>query len=196
LLAMFVSEPHLNRPSLPRVGITGGIGEGKSTLLAMIAAEGYEVASADAIARELFSDPEVNAQLAEIAGLHGAISPKELREAIGRSTDVRRRINRLMHPLVLGRITTGTARFVEVPLLVETCMQGYFDRIWVVTCGVIEQRKRLLERYGDPNTVSALLSAQLPTNAKIPFADSIFRTNSPVHHVKRSLSEALAGLQV
>lgn len=193
---MFAYEHTPNSPFLPRVGLTGGIGEGKSTVLAMIASEGYEVASADAIARELFSDPEVNSQLAEIAGLRGSISPAELRDAIGRSAETRRRVNRLMHPLVVGRISTGTARFIEVPLLIETCMQDSFDRIWVVTCGVVEQRKRLLERYRDPNTVSALLSAQLPTKAKIPFADSIFRTNSPVHHVNRSLSEALAGLQV
>jgi len=183
------------RPSLPRVAITGGIGEGKSTVLAMIAEQGYEVASADAIARELFLDPQINAQLAEIAGRKGSIAPKDLRDAIASSTTVRRDVNRLMHPLVLDRIARGSASFVEVPLLFETCMQGYFDRVWVVTCGEAEQQKRLLARYGDPNTVSALLSAQLPTKVKIPFADSIFRTNSAFEHVKRLLSEALEGLQ-
>lgn len=184
--------------SLPNglcVAVTGGIAEGKSTVMQMIAERGYAVASADAIARELFLRPDVNAQLARLAGRDAPIEPAELREAILRAPAIRREVNRLLHPLIAKEMAASGASFIEVPLLIETCMQTAFDRVWVVTCGEETQRERLMARYGDEGTVTSILATQLPSRAKIPFADVIIRTNYPVQHVRRLLSKALAGLQ-
>jgi dephospho-CoA kinase len=63
-----------------------------------------------------------------------------------------------------------------------------------VTCGPHQQRKRLMKRYGDAAHVDRMLATQLPSRAKIPFADMIVRTNAPLDHVRRLLSEALAEL--
>jgi dephospho-CoA kinase len=177
------------------VAVTGGIAEGKSTVLAELASMGHSTASADLLAREIFSDPQTNARLAAIAGTGGQILPAELRASMLASREIRRQVNRVMHPLVAQAIDRSGAQFVEVPLLIETCLQGDFDRVWVVTCGAEEQRRRLLERYRDESTVIAILAAQMPARAKIPFSDSIIRTNRPLQHVRRLLSEALAVLQ-
>jgi len=172
--------------------ITGGIAEGKSTVLSILSDMGYKTLSADASARELFDDPDVNRQLAEAAGVRGGIGPLDLRRAISGDPAVRRSVNRIMHPLVMNRIRSQQADFVEIPLLLEACLQGQFECIWVVTCGIGEQMNRLALRYGDRSEAEALIATQLRTTAKIPFADVVLRTNCPLEAVRRHISVALA----
>jgi dephospho-CoA kinase len=161
-----------------RVAITGGIAEGKSTVMAIVAELGHATASSDAIARRVFSEPEVQARLAAAAGLDApAIAPAELRAAITASDAVRKRVNAIMHPRVRAAMDDSPARFHEVPLLIEACLYGRYDRIWVVTCGAEEQRRRLIARLGDPATADALIASQLPTAAKEAFADEIIRSD-------------------
>jgi len=99
-----------------------------------------------------------------------------------------------MHPLVMGKIAESEATFVEVPLLIEACLQDDFDQVWVVTCGVEEQRRRLFDRYKDQGLVEAMLGTQLATCAKIPFADKVIRTNHTFDHVRLLVSEAVKEL--
>jgi dephospho-CoA kinase len=176
-----------------RVAITGGIAEGKSTVLRILAELGYPVSSADAIARDLFLDPALNTRLAEVAGVPAPISPAALRAALA-STEVRRNVNRIMHAPVMERLEEEAAQFVEVPLLLEACLQSRFDRVWVVTCGEEEQRRRLQERYGSEADLIALVASQLPSRAKIPFADLVVRTNQPLENVRRLMSEAASAM--
>src|SRR4051812_12379298 len=96
---------------------------------------GETTLSADVVASEIFNTPAVQARLAHASGLAAGFSRSELRQALARSEDVRREVNRLMHPLVMERILASQDRFVEVPLLIEACLQSSFDRIWVITCG-------------------------------------------------------------
>jgi dephospho-CoA kinase len=174
-----------------RVAITGGIGEGKSTILEWIREEGWSVHSSDQAARELFRTPQVNTTLAELAGEEGPISPSQLRRAMLDSVVVRRRVNALLHPLIHQASRTREEGFFEVPLLIEACLQNRYDEVWVVTCGAEEQRRRLLSRYEDSDLVDGLLAIQLPTKAKLVFADRVLRTNEPFEHVRSLLREAL-----
>lgn len=171
--------------------VTGGIAEGKSTLLGILRDLGYQTLSADSIARGVFNDPGVNMSLSRVTGLASPVDSNGLRAAIIERPDIRRLVNGIMHPMVLQTIRESSADFVEIPLLIETCIQGEFDEIWVVTCGPKEQIRRLKKRYGDSFDHSAFISAQLPTSAKMPFADEVFRTNQPLESVRRNVSEAL-----
>ncbi len=173
-----------------RVAITGGIAEGKSTVLANLHSLGYSTASADEMAREVFAREDVQAQLAASTGLAAPLSPAGLREAISKEPDLRRAVNAIMHPLVHDLLETSVADFIEVPLLFEACIYGLFDRVWVVTCGESEQRRRLLERYGD----DAIIATQIASRAKTAFSDRIIRTNQPPETVSRLLSEAVTAL--
>lgn len=174
------------------IAITGGIGEGKSTVLAHIASLGFRTASADSVAREIFSQPAINDSLARLVGVSGPISPQNLREAIVQSPGIRRAVNRITHPAVMEAIRQSGAEFVEVPLLVEACLQGRFASIWVVTCGPEAQVERLRARYGPNVDVRMVLNTQLPTSSKIPFADEVIRTNCSDEAVRRDISMALA----
>jgi dephospho-CoA kinase len=177
-----------------RVAITGGVGEGKSTLLGMLSEMGHSTASADAVARSVFLDPEVNTQLAVLANVLPPIDSDTLRAALSGSVSIRKGVNALMHRRVREEMARLQATFFEIPLLIETGMQADFDRVWVVTCGEQEQRRRLLQRYADPTIVSALIATQLPSRVKIAFADRVFRTNQPLNPVRRIVSEAVSEL--
>jgi dephospho-CoA kinase len=166
-----------------RVAVTGGIGEGKSSILAALERAGHPVASSDAIARELFEEPSVQEALAAVLSIRGSVSRERLRGAIAGSSSCRRRVNRVFFPRILTRLDEVGPAFVEVPLLVETCLQNSFSRVWVAHCGHEEQRARLMQRYRDETLVHQLIHAQLPTEVKMAFADLIVRTNEPVEAV-------------
>lgn len=179
-----------------RFALTGGIGEGKSTVLAEFAALGVKTDSADAIARSVFEQADIQAALAEELGISGAVCPPILREAIARDESVRRQVNRIMHPRILEMINDSSAEIIEVPLLIETCMHGKFDGVIVATCGLREQRKRLMDRYENEELVDRLLSTQLPTRAKIPFATEIVRTDRPFKAVRDDATGVLTRLRL
>lgn len=174
-----------------RLAVTGGIAEGKSTVLQVIQEAGVEVASADEIAKRVFELDEVQAGLARILGGEPPVEPGRLKSAIFANPPARRAVNRLMHPLVIHGIEASQAPVVEVPLLLESATQGLFDRVWVVTCGPEEQLRRLIERTGDPLQAKQILEAQLPSRARLPFADRIVRTNLEPNTVRQYVFEAI-----
>jgi len=174
---------------LMRIAITGGIAEGKSTVLAYLDDLGYSTASGDLIARDVFHGAETQRRLSELLGVRIAVSPQSLRDRLSDPV-IRRGANSIMHPAILAGIRAATATFVEVPLLVETCLQGEFDRIWVVSCGYREQLQRLTDREGNEVVAEALIRTQLASRAKIPFADRLIRTNQPETSVKRLVTVA------
>lgn len=174
-----------------RVAITGGIAEGKSTVLADIAGLGLPTFSADRVASEVFADPETQRELEAVLGKELIQDRAGLRAAMAADPSVRRGLNRVLHPRILRRLEALGPGFYEVPLLIETALGSRFDRIWVVTCGSAEQRARLIARVGEAEA-AALLRTQLPSRAKCAFADRILRTNAPVESVRRSVWEAIA----
>jgi dephospho-CoA kinase len=168
----------------PKIAITGGIAEGKSTVLGYCRDAGTAVCSVDEVARSIFDSEPVQAGLARLLGQPFPIARADVRKAIVASPVVRRALNHLTHPLLLDAIRRSDATVFEVPLLVETCLIGEFDQIWVVTCGPEEQLKRLSERIGREDA-TALIRTQLPTTVKTPFADAIIRTNAEERNVQR-----------
>ena len=174
---------------MKRVAITGGIAEGKSTVLSYVRELGYSVDSADRIAREVFVSVGVQRQLGDLLGQSPPIAPDTLREALHDDV-IRRAANAVTHPSIMKRILDAESSFVEIPLLIEACLQGAFESVWVVTCGPDEQFRRLTERMGDEVAASALIRTQLTSRAKIPFADRLIRTNESEANVKRCVTLA------
>ena len=175
---------------LARVGITGGIAEGKSTVLRYLREAGYHVASADEVARDQLKLSPVRAAVAAAAGLELGFNANDLRDRIFGHAECRRAVNRVLHPHVLAALALSGADFMEVPLLIEAALQDAFDEIWVVTCGAEEQRRRLVERTGSEALTDRILAIQLPTSTKLAFGDVIVRTNQPARRVKAYTLEA------
>ena len=82
----------------------------------------------------------------------------------------------------------------EVPLLIETCIQRLFNQTWLVTCGKVEQLRRLTERLSDQTQAEALIATQIPTCAKFAFADVVIRTDVEMPIVHRTVVAALKDL--
>src|SRR5579872_1266297 len=153
--------------SLFRVGVTGGIAEGKSTVLRYLREAGYSVASADDIARKVSAEPDVRAQIGRLAGLTSDFTTAELRHHLMSDIGLRRALNAALHPRIIAELRATSADFVEVPLLIETAIQSSFDEIWVVTCGAEEQVARLNLRTGDEAVSKQFLALQLPPESKL-----------------------------
>lgn len=182
-------------PVRPRTAITGGIAEGKSTVLRMLEERGHRIASADDAARAAFREDETNDALAALIGAEPPITGAELSLALTLATEsgddtLRRRVNAIMHPSVRVRMESQGAEFDEVPLLLEACLQGRYDEVWVVCCSPEEKLVRLRARYGEGG-FAAIVEAQVAGSVREVFADRIITTDGGLADTARQVDEAL-----
>ncbi len=183
-----------------RFALTGGIAEGKTTVLRMFEALGAVTLSSDAIVAELVRPGTDlwNRLIAEfgqaIVQSDGSLARERLAQIAFGEAQARRRLNRLVHPAVVPaiaeriRAADTPLMLIEVPLLIEVALQGLFDGIVVVQATPALQYRRLQERGVPPSLARQILRSQLPTRAKVPFADWVIRTH-------RSLDHTLAQVQ-
>lgn len=178
-----------------KIAVTGGVAEGKSTVLASLKKRGLRCVSADDLAREVRAEPRTRRLIAVEFGLDVDSLEDGLRHVLT-DESARRRLNKLMHPLVWSRLQETPHDVAEIPLLVEACIQDTYDYVVVVTCGPEEQRRRLVLRLGDAARADEILRTQLPTRAKKPFADLIVRTDGTleaVHSATGKIAAVLSG---
>lgn len=180
-------HPALSRFKGTRLAITGGIAEGKSTVVGILREHGANCVSADEIARDVLLEVNIQTKVAMALGMALPLDRAELRDRISQNGFDRRLVNRILHPEVMCRIFESQARVVEIPLLFEGCVQNLFNKVWVVTCGPEEQLARLVARLGDSNLANSLIGTQLSTEIKLAFADQVVRTNCQLSNVQRQV---------
>jgi dephospho-CoA kinase len=181
---------------MQRIAITGGVAEGKTTVLRIFESLGAQAISSDQLAATLLlPGTEVWEQLIREFG-QAIIAADGARERLATlafgEPAVRRRLNRIMHPAVVQalqarlseREPSPTPIFVEVPLLIEVALQGVFDAVVVVQATPALQRQRLLARGLSLPRARQILRAQLPTRCKTVFADWVIRTHGSLEQVE------------
>ena len=153
-----------NRAMVLRIGLTGGIASGKSTVADALAAHGAVIIDADVLAREVVEpgspglDEVVDRFGAEVLTPQGALDRSRLAEVIFADAGAREDLNAIIHPLVRARAAEleraaaaadPTVIIVQViPLLVETGQADRFDAVVVVDLPTEAQRTRLMARNG------------------------------------------------
>lgn len=176
-----------NRGRRPlRVGLTGGIASGKSTVSRRFAHHGVPVFDADDIARELVEPGAagyaavVDAFGDDILDAGGRIDRPRLRRIVFAAPDLRRRLESILHPLVrdeLGRrLAACDAPYciAAVPLLIESGQRDLVDRVLVVDAPEELQRARLRERGGwSPADADAAIGAQIDRAGRLAAADDV-----------------------
>lgn len=195
-----------------RIGLTGGIASGKTTIASMFAELGVPVIDTDVIARELVV-PGAPA-LGEIVGAFGgavldaggALDRRRLRERVFTDPAARQRLEAILHPRIeaaaLAACATagGEYQLLVVPLLFESGFDRHVDRSLVVDCAEAVQRERLRRRDGaSPAEIEGLLAAQLDRQGRLQRADDVIANDGTPEEARaqvRRLHEryrALAG---
>jgi dephospho-CoA kinase len=173
-----------------RIGLTGGIGSGKSTVLQMLVELGAAAIDADAISRATSAPggaaiPHIAAKFGpEFIAADGALDRARMRERAYAHPEARRELEQIIHPLVSEEIArqveaalAAGARCIvfDIPLLVETGRwRAQVDRVLVVDCEPETQVARVAARSGlAPDEVRAIIAAQAPRALRLAAADLV-----------------------
>ncbi len=185
-----------------RIGLTGGIASGKSTVGAWLAARGWPVLDADRYAREALAParPATLAVLARYgAAVQGEAEDSLDRAALGRivfaEESERRWLEALVHPLVRERMERELEALAEapvvvlmIPLLFEAGLEGLCSEVWLVDCGEAEQRQRLRARDGlGEAEAEGRMAAQWPLARKRPLADVVLNNRGTLEELRAQL---------
>lgn len=174
-----------------RIGLTGGIGSGKSTVAGFLARKGAAIIDADAISRSLTSPkgramPAIEQTFGSLmVGLDGAMDRDAMRALIFQNPQAKRQLEGIIHPLVgvlsqemaLNAMRDGhTVLLFDVPLLVESGARwrAQLDRILVVDCEVQTQRQRVFQRSGlSLNDTNRIMAQQATRTQRLACADIV-----------------------
>lgn len=167
------------------VGLTGGMGCGKSTAAAMFAGRGFRRLDADQTVREeLLPDPAVagaiRARLGpEMLAADGSVRRDKVAEVVFRDPAALAWLEGLLHPLLRARWrevfarSRGTAFIAEVPLLFEKGLENWFDFTVCVSTDSALQLRRLEQRGIPPELARRRLVKQMPLARKCELADHV-----------------------
>jgi dephospho-CoA kinase len=194
-----------------RVGLTGGIASGKSTVAGLLGEFGCTVIDADHIVAELYrpGQPGHNALVAEygdeILLEDGSIDRARLAEIAFATPEAAARLNSLIHPLVNeaqdALIETEARRdgdgivVVEATLLLESGGRTRFDRIIVVDLDPELQVARAVSRGMSPNDVRRRMERQMPRDERLAQADYVIDNSGSPEQLERSVREVFTLLR-
>ena len=192
---------------MKRIGITGSMATGKSTLLAAFAAQGVPVFSADQAVAELYAGEAVAQVEALFSGVArgGTIDRQELSRRLNADPSGFKRLEAIVHPLVRAKIARFLdaaerdghfAAAVEVPLLFESGHDYGFDAIAVTFCDDAIQRQRILARPGmTVEKMESLLARQMPQAEKRKRATWTFDTAQSRETIEAQVADLVADLR-
>ena len=187
-----------------KIGLTGGIGSGKTSVSDIFSELGVPVIDTDLVARQLTARdgaalPEIRSAWGELVMRpDGELDRDALRRRIFAAPEERRRLEAILHPLIRRQVVATLAELdapyvvVVIPLLVETGnYRELLDRVLVVDCPESLQVERVRARSGlSAEDVSAIISAQADRSSRIAAADDVIANAAN----SRSLREQVLSL--
>jgi dephospho-CoA kinase len=191
------------------LGLTGGIGAGKSTVAEMFAARGLPVIDADVLARAVVvpgepAHAEIAAAWPEVIGPGGVIDRKRLGAIVFGDLAEKERLEAITHPrirdLAEARLSAlGAAghrlAIYEATLLVESGRHRDFDGVVVVTASSVTQLRRILARGGlTPAEAKARIAAQAPLADKLRVATHVIHNDGDLAATEAQVARLLAEL--
>lgn len=188
-----------------RVGLTGGIATGKSTVARMFAARGAAVLDADELVRELqYPGMPVYDAIVEAFGtgiLHddGTIDRKSLGDLVFRDAKLRRRLETIVHPALVSAVEQRVVELrtqgipicvVELPLLIEAGSEHRYDRVIVVTAPEKVQVERLMaDREMTREEALTRIRSQMPLQEKVKRAHFVVDNGGDLGETERRVQE-------
>ncbi|MDM7859544.1 dephospho-CoA kinase [Alteromonas sp. ASW11-36] len=179
------------------VGLTGGIGSGKTAVSDSFTALGIDVVDADVCARQVVEPGnDALAQIAsrfgeEILLADGHLNRAALRQRVFQNTADKEWLNALLHPLIRAQMITQIAAatspycILVAPLLLENNMQSMVNRVLVVDVAPEQQLARVVARdNSDEATIKAIMRAQLDREERLAKADDVIVNDASLNALK------------
>lgn len=188
------------------IGLTGSIATGKSTVANMLREYDLPIVDADVIAREVVAPgTKTLAQIADVFGPEtiaedGAMDRAYIGQQIFHNSDKRDQLNAIIHPAIRAEmiaqrdayVAEGKHVIMDIPLLFESKLQHYVDRILVVAVSSDVQLARLMERNSfSEEEARARISSQIPIAEKIAGADAVLYNDGTLDETKAQLQAVL-----
>ena len=187
------------------IGLTGGIGSGKSTVSQFLAELGAVILDADEIGHEAFKpDTEIWRQVVAAFGRQiltpdGNIDRKKLGNIVFSNPESLSRLNQIMHPRMYALVKAQLEEYrrqgvgvvvLEAPLLLEAGWTSLVDEVWVTTAPEATVLKRLEERTGMSQAESLTrLRSQLPSEERVRQANVVINTDCDLDELKSKVKE-------
>lgn len=199
------------KPQRPlRIGLTGGIASGKSTVADLFFDLGVDIIDTDVIARDLVQpgEPalmEIQRQFGDkVVDESGRLDRRAMRTLVFSNDDARSALEAILHPRIgsevkrLSRSHESTYQIIVVPLLVDSPLLQFVDRVLVVDCSEETQLNRLMQRdSGSIEEARRILAAQSNREDRLKIADDVIHNNSGLEHLLEqvmALDEMYLGL--
>jgi dephospho-CoA kinase len=194
------SRPHdeTHRPLV--IGLTGGIGSGKSTVAGIFRQLGIPVIDADALARAVVApgQPALEEIIAvfgpDSVDASGGLARNRMRKLVFSDPALRHRLEAILHPKIRREIIALTGKIrapyciVMIPLLLETDQQDLVDRILVVETTVENQIARVTMRNGLPRPeIDAIIAAQADRDSRLAAADEVINNDGSLEALARQV---------
>jgi len=200
---------------LLRVGLTGGVACGKTTVAQMMAERGAHVVLADEVAHQLMRPGEpiyyeiVRHFGPDVVGIDGGIDRKKLAEAAFGSGRIKE-LNQIVHPAVIARQDAWAAEMavkdpggvavVEAALMLEAGVGKRFDKLVVVTCTMPQKVERFARRHNldlaaAEREVARRMAAQLPEGEKARAADYVIDNSGPLDDLEEKVDTLMLELR-
>lgn len=186
-----------------RVGLTGGIGSGKSTVATLFAELGVPVVDTDAISHQLTQPrgaaiPAIRAAFGEsFIDATGALDREKMRQLVFSDFAAKQRLEKILHPLIfiqarfLAESSTAPYVMLVIPLLFETQeYRHWLQHTLTVDCTEETQLSRATRRSGlSEQTVRAIMAQQLSRTQRLQFADDAINNDGTLTELRLQVSQ-------
>jgi len=189
------------------IGLTGSIASGKSTVANMLREKGYPIVDADVIAREVVEpgspllDKIQQTFGADVLREDGTLNREQLGAIVFGDETKRQQLNELMHPAIRSQMVKQKEDYVnqgyqtvimDIPLLFESKLHDYVERIIVVSVTKEIQKQRLIARNELTEAeADARIASQLDMSIKEQGADAVIYNNDTVEETQKQLENIL-----
>ncbi|MBI3899192.1 MAG: dephospho-CoA kinase [Gammaproteobacteria bacterium] len=183
-----------------RIGLTGGIGSGKSTVAAMFARRGAPVIDTDEIAHDLVRAGQPALQEierafgADVIDANGNLDRAKVRGLIFDDPTARHRLEAILHPRIRNTVKAELAKLNEpyciivVPLLIETHFEEFVDRVLVVDADKKHQIERTMMRDGvAEQAVVRIMAAQAGRSQRLAHADDVIANKGTLEQLEHDI---------
>ena len=184
------------------LGLSGGIGSGKSTVAKILTDLGAVVIDADVIAREALEPGQIGYEntiltFGEIVLTEsGSIDRKKLAELVFQNPEQLAKLEAIIHPAVIDRVTqireslpaTSTVVY-DTPLMFEKQLQSQFDKVLVVSADTELRRSRLLDRGLELKDINARMANQASDEQRETIADFVIQNNGSLAQLHEQVAK-------